>query len=62
MMASTSSLLMPVVNVWRGVIGNRIISPYFIEVNVNSERHSVFLLNILPPLLQDTLLRNLMWM
>jgi hypothetical protein len=50
MMASTSSISMPVVNVW----WKPHYCPYFIEVNVNGERYTVFLLNILPPLLQDT--------
>jgi hypothetical protein len=37
------------VNVRYGVTGNRIIGPYFIEGNLNGERYTAFLLNILPP-------------
>jgi hypothetical protein len=50
------------VNVWYGVSGNRIIGPYFIDGNLNGERFSEFLLNILPLLLEDIPLRNRMRM
>jgi hypothetical protein len=46
------------VNVWYGVIENRIICPYFIEGNLNGERYAALLLNILPLLLEDIPLRN----
>jgi hypothetical protein len=48
------------VNVWYGVIGNRIIGPYFIERNLNGEIYAAFLLNILPLPLEDIPLKNRM--
>jgi hypothetical protein len=36
-----------------GVIGNRVIGPFFIEGNLNGERYDAILLNILPLLLED---------
>jgi hypothetical protein len=42
--------------------GNCIIGPYFIEENLNGERYTTLLLNILPLLLEDISLGNQMWM
>lgn len=51
------------VNIWCGIIGEKIIGPYFIEGNLNGEKYRNFLLNDLPTLLENLTLeeRQNMW-
>lgn len=41
------------VNVWAGVIGNRLIGPHFLPENLDGSNYLEFLINDLPPLLQE---------
>lgn len=41
------------VNVWCGIIDNRLIGPYFYRENLNGERYLAFLRDVLPGLLED---------
>ncbi|KZC06777.1 hypothetical protein WN55_07550 [Dufourea novaeangliae] len=51
------------VNVWCGIIEDRIIGPYFIERNLNGRKYTTFLQETLGPLLEEIPLetRNRMW-
>lgn len=51
------------VNVWCGIIEDRIIGPYFIEGNLNGRKYTTFLQETLDPLLEETPLetRNRIW-
>ena len=51
------------VNVWCGIIGDKLIGPYFIEGNLNGEKYANFLRNQFPVLLEDLTLelRQTMW-
>ncbi|XP_025270745.1 uncharacterized protein LOC112639812 [Camponotus floridanus] len=51
------------VNVWCGIVGDKIVGPYFIEGNLNGETYRNFLQNQLPLLLEDVPLnvRQQMW-
>ena len=50
-------------NVWCGIIGNKIIGPYFIDGHLNGNMYANFLENTLGPLLEDLPLitRHTMW-
>lgn len=51
------------VNVWCGIIGNKLIGPYFIDGTLNGIKYRDFLEDELPPLLEDVALplRQIMW-
>lgn len=51
------------VNVWCGIVGDKLVGPYFIEGNLNGEKYRDFLQNQLPLLLEDVPLdvRQQMW-
>jgi hypothetical protein len=51
------------VNVWCGIIGNKLIGPYFIRGHLNGIKYRDFLEQELPPLLEDVALdvRQRMW-
>ena len=41
------------INVWCGIIGNRIVSPYFYQGTLNGQRYAPFLQDTLPLLMED---------
>jgi len=41
------------VNVWAGIIGDRLISPFFIERNLNSEMYETILIEQIIPVIQN---------
>lgn len=41
------------VNVWYGIIGDKLIGPYFIDGNLTGDKYRHFLENVLPTLLDD---------
>lgn len=51
------------VNVWCGIIGCRVIGPYYFDGNLNGDMYRQFLVDDLPTLLEDVSLavRNSMW-
>lgn len=51
------------VNVWCGILGNKLIGPYFIDGTLNGIKYRNFLEHELPPLLEDVALpiRQIMW-
>lgn len=52
------------INVWCGIIGNKLIGPYFIEGTLNGLKYRDFLEDELPSLLEDVALsiRQTMWL